>query len=363
MSTSLKDRIEAEKQRALASLSGKKPYTKNTRGGCPAGAISIPEAAKRAGVPVGTLEHWVKSGQLSAIKESRYVRGIAPEVLDAYLAEKQKRVERLGSSEGLLSTVEVCKFLGTTECTLRRWITRGWIAPVGTTAHGAHRFETPTPEKIAAIRASAREARCAAGRANARHIVTGEAIARREASRAANRLAARPEGCLTRKEAAEALGLSAPTFNKHVQKGWIATIEGRWIRQEDLDQHKAKRSKAKALPRVSPPKNVVYAPKTKAVKAFASKPVKKVAEVAPAPPVVPVGFVLYDQAIVVGRSEARFQSVLGFNLLSHPSLGFRAAVVSEKPEGAWRYHERHFINGFGQWQVRAQKPMTGEIVL
>lgn len=363
---SAKGRTKASLGIEIAAKSEPAPRQAIKRGTCPVGTISFTEAAERTGVPVATLEHWTEKGWLPFVKESRYVRGIVPEVLDAYLveraAQKEKNAGRLQSSEGLLSTVEVCKFLGTTECTLRRWMTRGWIAPVGTAAYGALRFETPTPEQIAIIRANVHEARSAAGRANARHIVTGEAIAKREASRAANRLASRPEGCLMRKEAAEVLGLNTPTFNKHVQKGWIVEVDG-WIRQDDLDQYKAKLNKQKALTPTSPPKNVVDVPKTATVKPFAPKPAKKVMCAAPAPPVVPVGFVLYDQAIADGRKDARFQTVLGFNLLSHPSLGFRAAVVNEKPENGWRYHERHSINGFGQWQIRSQKPSTGEILL
>lgn len=353
----------------------RKPYTRKSksitsdvrakikRGTCPAGTISFEEAAERAGVSKDTVIHWTEKGWLSFVRESRYVRGIVPEVLDTYLAERVRQKEQntgraagpIEDSDALLSIAEVCECLGTTETTLRRWVKRGWIAPVGVVRYGALRFKNPTQDDIALIRQKIHEARAEIGRANAAHIATPESIQKRNVSRANNQEASRPNGCLSRTEVASELGLQRKTFDKHVQKGWISEVSDGWIHQTELRRYKAALEMKESVKSARPDRPRVSAPKV--------APLPKPAPVPVAKPALPAGFIAYDVATKEGRALPMFQSALGFNLLAHPQHGFRPALVNEKPEMGWRYHERHFVNGFGQWQVKAQKPVTGEILL
>jgi hypothetical protein len=290
---------------------------KLARGAAPAGTISFDDAAERAGVAKSTIIHWFQNGWLAGERVGRFNNGVYPDALEAFLAERERQRQlhpkaKLGRvqevPEGALNSPQLAKHLGVCVETIYRWTHAGLLVPVAIvgSGHGTHYFMVPTAEVIAALK---------------------RGLPRGRKPSPKNESSPTPE---------------APTPSTTPK----ATVTPK--------PKVAVAPKAVSAPKVTPK------PKAKTVQIVPQKPAP-----APTPAPVPthVDFVAYDVAVEAGRSNPCFQNVLGFNVLSHPKLGFRAAKVSEKPEWPWRYHERHGLNGWGQWQVRAQRPVTGEILL
>jgi hypothetical protein len=174
---------------------------------------------------------------------------------------------------------------------------------------------------------------------------------------------------LTTQELQEALGIAQITLYRWQARGWIAPASKvrnqkfyqmptperieeiremarqRWMqgRFKTNDRPKTAALKPSEAPRRTTPRQPCIITRPTAV-------------------VVPAGFVCYEAAVATGRDNSRFQNALGFNLLRHAELGFRAAIINEALSGGWLYHERHAINGKRQWIIRQQKPLSGEIL-
>lgn len=106
-------------------------------------------------------------------------------------------------------------------------------------------------------------------------------------------------------------------------------------------------------------------------KPIATKPLKELPRIAPSveptslkarETPLPPDHTPYEDAVAAGKANPSWATVLGFNVLKHPQLGYRTAPVTEKPEGGWTYYERHHLNGFKRWAMR-QMSAAGQVSL
>ena len=341
-----------------------------------AGLLNKGQMAAALGVCSQTLVRWIYQGHVAPVlRRGQHSYFAAPdEALRASLLEvavgrsrTQLALEpsqRVAQPEGTLSMQEMQALVGVSDSTMNTWIKRGLLPPcVARGQQNAPYFLPPTQEQIEHARA-----------VMASNIKTGNKTG------GANSLGkgwhGAPEGLLTIPGAAHRLGVTAPCVRRRIAQGYIATVEGRWIAVEELERYIAagcphsnpgpvKSEPVKPKKPSTPPTNPrqkpsMYTPPVLALKPFVPEMRPTALNGRALPPPLPSG---YEEAVKVGRDDPRFNSVLGFNLLVCRSEGFRVAPVNEKPDGGWRYHERHHLNGYRQWQVKAQRPLTGEILL
>lgn len=276
--------------------------------------------------------------------------------------------------DGLVYQKQLRELLGIAETTLLRWQKLGWITPERKEAH-LTLYRPPTQERIEEIRAMMAEREVAgAARGRRTQMTQGSHSDRTKRSQEVRVRRAQEradQGLVSKRTLAKLTKTNCATINDWIKTGIITpalvSVSGKqmWFTHSDIDTIKSFTIKPQATVKTKPTPKLKPAQKTKP--ALKTKPVPPVEVVVQhiakvkAVPTVEVGS--YADAVAQGRSDSRFQTALGFNLLAHPQLGFRPALVNEKPDQGWRYHERHFINGYRQWQVKAQKALTGEIVL
>jgi predicted site-specific integrase-resolvase len=323
--------------------------------------------------------------------------------------------------EGLVSTREFVALLGISDTQLRDWIRKGYITGPERKVGNACYWRPISSEEIGAIKIQGHQLRVASGkrRGEEQRKISVEALQGGQAapegclSRSAAMaalgvckstvlnyvrqgllvelpgdwiaregvealLTARSER-YTGNSLAKALGTSTETLRRQISKGLIQPVELRGSRAYFDMPNEAVRAQLRAergRPGRKTSDSVVPKPRAGKVanKTVAARPVALVFPTL-APTVQPTplkvrqevaraeGFTEYDTAVKAGRANLVFQSVLGFNLWQHASLGFRAEAVNKVPTEGWCYYERHAKNGFGQWAIRAQKPATGEILL
>lgn len=266
----------------------------------------------------------------------------------------------------LVTQAQLGEILGLSKATVWAWRKRGWITPVQREGH-CNLYQVPTLEEIARIKDERRQGFQIRGKESiaVAALAAGAAVAAQARER-------RGQGLVTFKELRAHLCVGRSVLLEWIKEGRItpALTMGRrsWfhlpsdelvqeLRRQRREQIRARR------PEPAPSKKAVAspAPNTLTLDPFVCRTIERanISQGADDKPNKPA----YDAAVALGRSDVRFASVLGFNLLAHPTQGFRPAPVNEAPTEGWQYHERHYLNGYRQWAVRAQRSKTGEIIL
>lgn len=288
----------------------------------------------------------------------------------------QTRESRSKSSvpKGLLTGPALCKQAGISESSLLRWRNAGYIThayqcPLIKTLY----FEPLLPERVRELRELGREKQTQVGKklavvAQAFAAVPGNAEARQERANASH-LSTRPEGgYITAVEASKLTGVHLATIKDAIRRGSFETVRVRawvWIREDSVQTWLSRRAlAAQPQPRVDhvaaplpKAKELVIAKPKQAAKAPAQKP-NELATVAPTPGAD------YETVVSAAKLQPAFCGVLGFNVWRHNFTGeYQAASVSEKPQWPWRYHQKHYKNGWGHWSVASMNPSTGRVDL
>lgn len=255
------------------------------------------------------------------------------------------------TTQDLVTYDELGKLIGVHRWTVRKWVDKGYLPPAVARSPRGLLFPMPSAEQIAQSQARKRQ--------NEANRLQNLKVVKPEGAWLEKKMRRAPEGCVTHEQAMELLGCSRDALKKRIQHKTLRTHSPGWISLQEIERYKSR-----PVARRGPQKGAKYrlqdSPKPKELKIVPERPCSL-----PVAPEVPKaeGFAPYDTAVAIGRSNNAFQGALGFNLWKHPRLGFRPEAVNVKPAEGWHYHERHAKNGRGQWVIRAQKPVTGEILL
>lgn len=357
--------------------------------------ISTNELARMANVSTRTIRRWRAHGLITPAVQASHHRKWHPLTEDRLkeirafnyqrMTKRQERSEGDKTKdkpepitppfEGALTNLELSALCGVPESTINRWVQTGLLERF--THPSAPRkgwYKPLTDEEVQAIRAEARSRQ--------RHV--GASTIRQNQSRRQNKLSLRPSpDHMTAEEAAEMIGEAVTTVRTARKKGKLAnTMTGQyaWYLRSDVEAWNRERlAKKVKAPNAEPaPKTYLPTPAKGSVPDAALRPKLKaqppkpvvLPRFTPAPDSSPAAsprtsrdFGAYDAAVEAGKANPAFQGPLGFNVLHNSQTGaFRPAPVSVIPQDGWNYHQRHYKNGLGQWQIRTMG-RNGEVHL
>lgn len=378
----------------------------------PAHGVPLPILAEKLGVAKSTAYYWARLGLIEAIEGSAPRRYLVPSPeKKEHIREAMRQRRRVGATKGgqsasqmglsashaakarqalakspdahqratekrlegsvaqvppgLVDGPTLCKQAGIGLSTLLRWRKGGYVSH----AYQCPRlhtlyFEPLTPEQVQELRAQGR------------HNMDPHE----------GRLSTRPEGYITAEEAAQLAEVDVTTIKSAINRGLIVTTKvGRWVwlSPESVNTWRSRRGLA-AQPGWSSPSPQPKTPrwrevgvKTRPVAAPLPRPKEltikrpeaavvapKVGTCTPETATVRDASGDYEAVVSEAKTQPAFCGVLGFNLLRHNFTGeYRAASVSEKPQWPWRYHQKHYKNGWGNWTVASMNPVSGRVGL
>jgi hypothetical protein len=266
--------------------------------------------------------------------------------------------------------------------TIDRWIRGGYITPAFVDPKWRKSWFTPlTQEDVADIRAKCRQTLREVGKRNMAqalekwHGGTGKE----------HRLSSRPSvDHLMVEEVAEMIGERYSLVASATKEGSLSSVKvGRykWVIRSDAETWNQQRlAKKAAKERPSSTQSPDQGSKPKNQAPIAPEVVyQKQKAATPKPSVLPSfttrqkpqstvrqqirDFDSYDTAVEGGQANPAFQGPLGFNVLLNSKTGaYRSAAVNVVPADGWTYHQRHYRNGLGQWQIRTMS-ISGQVHL
>lgn len=251
-------------------------------------------------------------------------------------------------SNDLVTAEQICDQLGICRASLNAWIRRGLLPPaVKRGLYGVPFYAPITKEQAIAAR-----------RANEANALEGMRLGGKKRQR----FGAPAENMLTIPEAATAMGITAYTFRRRVDQGFFEAIEGRWIDPTKLQHYKEINDQYLEEQKLSRGKFLANARADAKRARQLERPQKPSRKTFIQPQITQANSGSYDEIVAEAKKKPEFQTALGFNLLAHRVLGFRAVGVAEEPGEGWRYYERHHRNGMGQWCIKYQNPNTGHLL-
>jgi predicted DNA-binding transcriptional regulator AlpA len=291
--------------------------------------------------------------------------------------EKRFSEQEQQAPEGALDRTAFSAQTGLGIATIDRYVRKGWIVPLHVDPKWRKAWFAPmSPEQVEELRQKAKEAIRESARGNIAKVLEqwhgGGSAAHRESFRPS------PDH-LTVEEVAKVIGEAFHLVASATKEGTLPKTKlGRyiWVLRSDVEPWNKKR-----LASIGAKSDTAIAKSTEQESRLAEKSSSSKSKPAPKkqaelprfanrhgtihpvqdPPLR--DFAGYDAAVEAGKANPAYQGPMGFNIHLHSKTGaYRSAPVSVNPQDGWNYHQRHYRNGFGQWQMRTMS-RYGEVHL